>query len=782
MNVISIILFSFASHALDREGIQLLSLCKQRQNCSTQAKEVFERLKLTCELEIQSQKCAELSKKNPQWAPLMRRCDVESMCRQQYDHLTESGKACLRGYKNALIDLGVSLKNLSVSLADLVENSWEQLRKDGLRQSQFLIECNKTISCKRDLVKEDHRYRNLSDDKLNSYSATFLWKQAQEVKGYQAALEKFKNPQPVNRSGNELFLTEEQKHKLSSLMKVASSKIKTQYQRYACYSPLAQEELKCYAIGTVVDPTMIAGYFVKGGRAAIAISRISKENKAYAIAAKQTVKKFDGRADLISKYLNYSPTTVGENQKWISLADKGVNAKSVFFDIENSQIKNLNDTLKDKNLVTSLTNYHKDLLDTKMQSLQKEFPDLVIDKYSDFKSMRYAFSGQIPPDLEKRLKKIFKETNAEFAEHLKSSKVVRATDPAGEWFRAGVGNSADQANLAARYSRGVSDNSVHTFSQKGLQTAMSKKLSSLEKDRQTLREVFKGTSAVEGQTLHQDVFDIVRKNKGDSKKISEALSGRFALERLPKSSVRTLERYVKNADDFSPGLYIAKREVAHLNEATYGGLSADIIGLGGANLKGTAEALAKTDSVEKALEKTRFAEKSVTLDFIEQKKTFESVVTRSVNPGKLKTICSGDDCVSVATKPLSEGEKQNILNGIANTKYSGGFRLAFVSDGIKDVESRNLLATQGESIEKKLRQTLGTKIEPNKLKGLTFGVDMRTQTLNQGGVKLLVGHAQGVRLTERERDLIDKFFNDAVESLNKELSEGAVKAQYRPIK
>ena len=64
---------------------------------------------------------------------------------------------------------------------------------------------------------------------------------------------------------------------------------------------------------------------------------------------------------------------------------------TVFFDVENSQLKLLNDTLKEKNFVTSLTNYHKELTFKKMQELVKKNPGLQMDMYSDFKSSRFAF-------------------------------------------------------------------------------------------------------------------------------------------------------------------------------------------------------------------------------------------------------------------------------------------------------------------------------------------------------------------------------------------------------
>ena len=769
---------SVSGFAFDSAELGLALNCKGRNNCTPAAREFLDKAQLSCEIEVQGLKCQELEAKHPEWTPMMRRCDIESLCKQNEEMMKGKSLACLRGYKNAMVDLGISIKDMTVSLAQFVDESWEGFKNSIQKRNEFIRECNKSLACKRDLVKDDHRYRDLPDEKLNKLPASFLYVQAQEMRSFQASMDRYRpKPKPVpseaERQASQeetLRLSAEHQEKLKRLMGMVGDQVKTQYNRYACYGPLAQEELKCYAIGTIIDPTLVAGYFVKGARAATAIGRLAKTENASAKAVKYGGATFRNRTELVQRYLEFSPTTVAQNEKWISLAEKGKGTKATFFDVENSQIKVLNDTLKDKNLVTGLTNFHKDILAKKMEVFQAQNPGLEIEKYSDFKSMRFAFSGKVPPDLEKQLQKLFKETNQEFDEYLRKNNIVRDSDRSQEWFRGGLGETADQANLAARYSRQVTQNNLQAFSRSDLQTNMNQKLMAVEKDRQALRSAFANTSVVDGTTLHPDAFDIVRKGKGDTQVIASELSNRFGLSSVPPQSIEVLQRYAKATDDFSPGLFIAKRENAHLNDAVQGGLSADIIGLGSANLKGTAEALASSSSVEKALEATRVAEKAVTENFVQQKKVFEEVVRKAVPSGKLKTLCSGDDCVSVATAPLNEKEKVQILKGLAGTKYSGNYRLAFIPDGIKDVDARNGLANHGEAIEKILRKSLSSSMEPNKLKGLTFGVDMRTQNLNSGSVKLLMGEADGVRLSATERKTIEARFKDAVEALNKDLA------------
>ena len=741
-----------------------LQLCAKKEICTSSENEFKNNKILQCEIQKQAHRCEDLKIENPSWAPLMKSCDWKSICQDLREYERSKQLACMRGYANAAIDLGIAIKDMGVSLAGFVEDSWEKLKKNNLERAAFLKECDKSLSCKRDLIKDDHRYNTLSDEKLVRMSATFLFVEAQELSMWTASIDRARPPQYVALSergvGNsdvDESLNPAQKDKLKSLVNIAKEKIQTQYDRYNCYTELAQEELACYAIGTVFDPTLAAGYFLKGARVASAAGRALKAESALA----QTTARLVTHAELKSRYVQFSPTTVAQNEAWIAKAESGSRSRT-FFDVENSQLKHLNDTLKDKDLVTGLTNYHKDVLFKKVKALEEANPGLVVSSYSDFKSSRFAFEGKVPADLEEQLAKVLKETNQEFTASVSAMRELKGTEG---WFRAGVGKTADEANVAARYSRQVSDNELQRFSNSGLAKSLETKMSVVEAERVSLRQQFNGTGLIEKNGFHQDVFDLARKNT-DPRQLEIALKGRFALESVPAGSIEKLQSYVKDVDEFSPGIHIAKREVTTLSDAQFGGLSADIIGLGGANLKATANALADSKSLAEALEKTRRAERGVTNDFIAQKNFYESTIARSVEPGKLRTVCSGDDCISTAIAPLTAQEKQRIVQEIASSKYSGTFRFSFVSDGVRNPEARTILSTHGESLEKTLRASLTTSMEPNKLKGLTFGIDLQTRELNRGPVRLILGEGENLRLTQRERALIEERFEEAVRSFN----------------
>ncbi|WP_413294600.1 hypothetical protein ACLSU7_05750 [Bdellovibrio sp. HCB185ZH] len=780
--IISILLFVTHSWAVSTVGV--LAACTQEKCSPSSSSSVLAQFANQCAIESKALKCDELASENSAQAGLIRKCDVSQLCSQAEESTaTEEMKSCVRGYTNSLIDTGVALKDMVVGFGNQIDATWENIKASEKLRSEFISQCNQSLACKKDLVKDDPRYASMSDQELGKISATALFVQVQDRKAYMQSMHRsVPNTKPPEMHPKDNELTESQKAKLADLSAIIKAKLKKEYQKFNCYTPNAQAEMACYAVGQVIDPTLLAGAAFKGARAIKALSKVEvlDAESARVAAAEKVVasRHFTGRADFIKKYVEYNPTTVAQNEKFIALAEKGKDANAYFVNIENSQMKFLNDSLKDKNLVTSLTNFHKDLVLKRMEELQKEFPELKISEYSDFKSLRFAFEGQVPKDLEKRLAAVFKESNDEFAKYMKDNGLLRTSDTPQDYFKAGYGRTADEAGIAARYARKTEPGELVSYKDSRLKSDLNAKVQSVEQDRVSLQQQLGQTKMVDGDTFKPEVFDIVRKNMGDSAAIKSALSNRYKLSTLSDKSVEDLQRYVKTSDEFSPGLMIAKRESANLNDAAQGGFTMDFVGLGASNMKGTADALAKSKDLDTALNEARKAEKAVTNDVNTQKQFFTKVVTESVEPGKIKSVCSGDDCVAIATKPLNEQEKVKVLSRVADSKYASKMRFAFVNDGVKSAETRNSLSTHGESIEKLLRKNLGSVMDPNKLEGVTFGIDMRTDTLNQGSVKLLMGQSPDLYLTKLEQKRIKEAFKQSVAEFNKAAAKNGPAARY----
>ncbi|WP_413586946.1 hypothetical protein [Bdellovibrio sp. HCB274] len=769
----------FSSVAWSEGGAGLSSICNNLGCTPQQKTNILAQLSNQCDIEFKILKCDELVKEDKNASKLMRRCDSQGLC-SQIPIGADQTVACLRGYANSLIDMGKDLKDMAVGMGNAIDQSWEQLKENKQQRLEFIAQCEKSLECKRDLSKGVPAYSAVKDEELAKISAAALFVEYESKKAYlQSIRRSVPNTRPPEAHPQDSEITTEQKAKLLNLAAVIKEKLKKEYQKFNCYKPEAQTEMACYAVGQVLDPTLLAGAAFKGARAAAVLGKEVTEGSKLMLGVEQAQKaKALTRNAFIQKYVDYNPTTVAQNEKFIALAEKGKSANAYFVNIENSQMKYLNDNLKNKNLVTSITNYHKELVLERFKALQKEFPDLKITEYSDFKSLRFAFEGKVTPEIEQRIQAIFKESNDEFVKFMRDNSLLRSSDKPQDYFRAGVGNTADEAGIAARYARKTGPGEVVAFSNSGLKSELGAKIKSVEQDRVMLREKLANTKMLDGQTFQPEVFDIVRKNQGDSKAINLALMKRYSTPNISNEALEGLQRYVKNSDEFSPGLIVAKRELANLNDASQGGFTMDFVGLGSSNMKGTAEALAKSKDLDTALVEARLAEKQVTEAVNKQKSFFEKVVKESVEPGKLKSICSGDDCVAVATKPLTEQEKLKVLNRVADSKYAAKMRFAFVNDGVQSAEVRNTLSTHGESIEKLLRKNLGTQFKGFKLDGLTFGVDMRTDTLNQGTVKLLMGQSQDIYLTKSERARIKEVFKKTVQEFNDSVYKKTSSARY----
>jgi hypothetical protein len=72
------------------------------------------------------------------------------------------------------------------------------------------------------------------------------------------------------------------------------------------------------------------------------------------------------------------------------------------------------------------------------------------------------------------------------------------------------------------------------------------------------------------------------------------------------------------------------------------------------------------------------------------------------------------------------------------------------------------------AIDKTLRKSLGKEMEPRKLQGINFGIDMVTDQFGQGPVRLIIGIDNNVKLSESEKKLIEERFSEALKKLNEE--------------
>jgi hypothetical protein len=208
-------------------------------------------------------------------------------------------------------------------------------------------------------------------------------------------------------------------------------------------------------------------------------------------------------------------------------------------------------------------------------------------------------------------------------------------------------------------------------------------------------------------------------------------------------------------DEFSPTILVAKRETVNLDDAAQGGLSADFLGMGSANMKATAEGIAGKSSIDQALIGAREGEKKVTKTFKQRMENFKKIVGDAT--------CTGDDCAMA--KIMSDNDKTRVMQKLASSPETRGVRMSFIGGNVSK-ETRMQLASHGESIEKAFRKELEGKIPYSKLNKMTFGFDMKSTQLGQGQVNLVIGKGRTTTLNAAEQIEMQKAFQRAVEKNN----------------
>lgn len=479
------------------------------------------------------------------------------------------------------------------------------------------------------------------------------------------------------------------------------------------------------------------------------------------------------RRMVVRDYARKQFTTADQNADWVKLGSRTEpDGKTVFLDVQNSSMKRLNDATSDKDLVSALTNKNIEIVTQKVDGLLSEFPTVQAVPYSDFKGIRYAFQPKppakaLPKDFHDRLKAVLEEGNKEFAEFAKRSKAVSGSEDPSKWFSYGYGHTGDQANMAARYAKGqTSANSLQDFTNERVQASMSASLRRAEDLRTGLNRELAGTPLVDSSagrsSLSSEVFEISRKSESAAD-LQTQLSRTMGVDVSPSQAERILN-YSRTVDEFSPSISVVQRQSASLTEATHGGISIDFKGVGGQNLKETAEALAGADGLSSSISGARLNEASITRDL----RTRESQVRQAVdevaraNNLKVQIRVSGDDMVIIPDRAMTTAEKEQIAQAVTRRVDPAKIRMSTIPDGVPKAQRAELAAT-GENIEKQLRSNLQGQIPKEKLDKLLFSVDM--QPKNSATVANLRTTSRNVNLTDAERRKIDEAFERALTKL-----------------
>ncbi len=514
-------------------------------------------------------------------------------------------------------------------------------------------------------------------------------------------------------------------------------------------------------------------------------SRMISNEKVTCQVAVQSPRVMNSRRWLIDRYLHLDFTTTQQRMRWIQSAlttkpDDG----HIFMDVDFSNLREVNTLYKDKNFNTAIGNKHKEILESVVNQILKKWnlenSTLFL---SDYKSYRIDInfgrrSTTEVRKLEHDLGLAFEAANQIFGFYLVGNNLIPSAHKPQDWFRGGIGKTADQANYAARVSRDIlGRNKLRKFNDKEIQEHLQVSLKWSEVFRQELAFELRGTGLFQklpngAEIPTVETFELLRK-LSNPEDLKAALIKKFSYQDpiveiqlnkvLSTVFVEKLQTYKILVDTFSPSLMNAERKVASLESADHGGMVADFAGLGALNLFTTAEALTKSPDIDSMLINVRLAEQGVTIQFKRLLDEFDQIVRKYYD----STVSTGDDFVAILIGPLGLAPKKLLLNELANKTSESRKRIAFISAGVLK-DDRNLIATHGESLEKEFRLFIEGRVNPKKLSRLLVGVDTRGLNVGTGGVKIILGVPQDLNLSLAEIGEVNSAFQKAVRKFNQE--------------
>ncbi len=509
------------------------------------------------------------------------------------------------------------------------------------------------------------------------------------------------------------------------------------------------------------------------------------------------------------QYLKYSSTSPEENQVWIDMAQSG-SPDHLFFIVENSMLKRANDEIfaGDKDVVTILSNLHKYYFFQALKFFAPRGVSNSLASYSDFK----VESGVARVELEPETMTEFED--AVFWSYRISMRRMRRTldgiasglfDDIGfsQWMNVGFGGLADEANLAVREVRRTGDRWYTRFDDPQTQESLRSSLRLIEYNRMRLEmwaltnpeqaapmfaivddQVYRhrlrlpedeGFSLDEAYIPNQALFEILRKERTVDG-LRQKIQDRFKVE-MDDESLLHLASYAEGIDLFSPALFIPERVSANLNEAEFGGITADFVGMGADNWFVVALAVAKRMNLDRdLLVKIRENEEHLTAE-IRLKKNSLSRFLREWIAGRFsldasEVYCSGDDCVLWLKEQLPPHEWEEVYsfllyNFAEETRSPYRIRFSSISEGFP-AEQRTQMATVGELLEKEMRLILQSEFSFDEYKNILIGnilhSDYRLNSLiatrgnnRQKIIDVLNGHKDELQARIRQKTGINQI-------------------------
>ncbi|MFT6070555.1 MAG: hypothetical protein ACJAT2_002688 [Bacteriovoracaceae bacterium] len=482
-----------------------------------------------------------------------------------------------------------------------------------------------------------------------------------------------------------------------------------------------------------------------------------------------------------------------DNRLFISgIDDIPPGKKPVYFDVENSVLKQLNDEIMEtKDLSDATGNLFNRILYDKIQK-SPELSGKLEGRYRDFKSLRFRFlidEGEDSGAILKALKKLYQESTTEFEKALSSTGLKplweKRTGQLGDpkkWFLAGTGDTPLEANMAARQARGMirepgSQSKLVEYQSRVDNLASDiKGVESIRLELQNakgLSEYKIIVSAVgKKKVLSKDAIGILRKTKSTDfespEKYHAALNTQFKKIFGTEVDPQTLDKmttYFESVDSLAPPLFVRNRAGIDLGQSENGLVSVDFTGVGVDNAYQAMVGLAKNTAegsnqamVGKALTAVDEHVEKVTDSMNTAKRAFNRG-TQKVTHTRKPAVFSGDDGIYFPDGSWSLKNKEKLVRNLGR-KDPSKYRVTFVETKYPDgtsipVSSRSEYIVRAEKVEKEIRKAITgvgkDKISPADAKKLMIAIDYKPSQTTNGEWGVLLGG----KVTKEQKRLID---------------------------
>ena len=475
--------------------------------------------------------------------------------------------------------------------------------------------------------------------------------------------------------------------------------------------------------------------------------------------------------------------------------DAKVEGKRIYFDVENSVQKTLNDTVfVDKSAVDAINNSFFEKFNTNLRA-NKDLMSRLEGEYKDYKSYRLRLvlkPGDDAAKYEQMLADLYKKSNGEFAEDLAKRKIADKIPPRNDglntttgWFLSGAGDSAIDANMAARAARETRNNKMAHFRDHTLK--INEELNSIEKLRETLAtdkilsaaKIMETTS--EGKSIpSKSMLNILRKIKPDDfstveeylAKIREKTKNIFGVT-LDNNTLINLTNYFKKVDAISPPMFSPERVLINLERAKFGIVSIDFAGVGVENVYHQMKGLSETElkqspeiCIREGFKRMQDGVDQVTKKMDHAKDTFSDSVSK-IEGKKGTPQFSGDDGIHMPLdRKWDEKDKVELVNNLSRSNDPSKFRVTFVETHYPDGSSipsyeRSKRIVRAETLEKDIRaQIIGLeKISDAEAKKFISAIDYAPDSAGGGVFNVIIG---GKDFSQKEIDLIQKSIDSAL--------------------